>query len=344
MTRSMRMILAVAILAAAASVGGALALALRSPGTPGPPATPSGPLSPPSPATAVTVSPVTGRAGYAFGTLDDPKGRAFSRLLGISNRGHIAGYFGSGAAGDPSRGFILRPPYPRQEYQDIDYPGAAQTQLLGLNEQGIQVGSWSAGAGQGDAGFYLMGGHYFPVRFPTNDNASPPVNQLLGVNDAGIAVGFYTDADGHHHGYRYDIATRRFGAVTVPGGISVTAAAISNTGSVAGFYVGSSGATRGFLLLRSGEMITLNVPGATLTEALGVNDSGEAVGVYQLGHGGSATRHGFTWTQQHGFVTVDDPDGRGTTTISGVNNAGDLVGFYVDRAGHTNGLLATPDH
>ena len=32
----------------------------------------------------------------------------------------------------------------------------------------------------------------------------------------------------------------------------------------------------------------------------------------------------------------------GTTTINGVNDAGDLVGFYVDEAGNTDGLLATP--
>ncbi len=36
------------------------------------------------------------------------------------------------------------------------------------------------------------------------------------------------------------------------------------------------------------------------------------------------------------------PHGIGTTTINGVNNAGDLVGFYVDAAGNTDGFLATP--
>jgi hypothetical protein len=52
--------------------------------------------------------------------------------------------------------------------------------------------------------------------------------------------------------------------------------------------------------------------------------------------------HGFTWTARGGFRTVDDPNGIGTTTINGVNNAGDLVGFYVDGAGNTDGMLATP--
>ena len=34
--------------------------------------------------------------------------------------------------------------------------------------------------------------------------------------------------------------------------------------------------------------------------------------------------------------------GVGTTTVNGVNDAGDLVGFYVDSAGNTDGMLATP--
>jgi hypothetical protein len=40
---------------------------------------------------------------------------------------------------------------------------------------------------------------------------------------------------------------------------------------------------------------------------------------------------------------VDGPGGAVSTAITGVNDAGDLVGYYTDRAGRTDGLLATPD-
>jgi hypothetical protein len=33
-----------------------------------------------------------------------------------------------------------------------------------------------------------------------------------------------------------------------------------------------------------------------------------------------------------------------TTIINGVNNSGDLVGFYTDAAGNTDGMLALPRH
>jgi len=32
----------------------------------------------------------------------------------------------------------------------------------------------------------------------------------------------------------------------------------------------------------------------------------------------------------------------GTTTINGINDFGDLVGFYVDSNGNTDGMLAVP--
>jgi len=74
--------------------------------------------------------------------------------------------------------------------------------------------------------------------------------------------------------------------------------------------------------------------------ALGVNGRDEVVGVYTVGSGNAAVMHGFTWTPQHGFRTVDDPQGIGTTTINGVNDFGQLVGFYGN--GNTDGFLATP--
>ena len=37
-----------------------------------------------------------------------------------------------------------------------------------------------------------------------------------------------------------------------------------------------------------------------------------------------------------------DPNGVGSTLVNGINAAGDLVGFYTDAAGNTDGMLATP--
>ena len=124
-------------------------------------------------------------------------------------------------------------------------------------------------------------------------------------------------------------------------GPSLTATAVNNYGDVAGFYAKGT-QTDAFLRLHGGRFITLAVPGASMTQAFGVNDRDEVVGAYTVGSGSTAVLHGFTWRPGHGFSTVDDPHGVGTTTINGVNDRGVLVGFYVDGAGNTDGMIATP--
>jgi hypothetical protein len=285
---------------------------------------------------------------YSFSTLDNASDPTFNQLLGINDNGHIAGYFGSGAAGHPNKGYLLRPPYGSQsQYQNINFPGSVQTQLTGLNNEGVQVGFWSdmnnANQVNDNFGFYLKDGRFHTVNDP-NTNGTPPVNQLLGVNDRDIAVGFYTDAQGNNHGYTFDIGDRTFGTVTVPGnaGLSLTAAAINDRSDIAGFYTDANGVTHAFLQDRYGQFRTLDFPGASATQALGVNDRDEVVGVYTVGSGNSAMMHGFTWSPDQGFSTVDDPNGVGATTVNGVNDRGDLVGFYTDGNGNTHGMLATP--
>jgi hypothetical protein len=350
---AMRICLAVAAVAALGALCGGLAVAFhdgRGAGRPsrvGPVAAGRKPSRAASAARQVSPAvPGDPAPGYTLSTLDDASDLAFNQLLGINNLGHITGYFGSGAAGQPNRAYVVRRPYSQAKYQSLSFPGSVQTELTGLNDRGVQVGFWStqnkASGVDNRFGCYLEDGHFRSVNFPTADNASPPVNQLLGVNDHGIAVGFYTDARGFDHGYTYDIATGMFATVAVTGASSVVAAAINNSGSVAGFFSNAAGATEGFVLPPSGQMSVLDFPRATMTRALGVNDSGEVVGDYQLGSGRRASTHGFTWTQRRGFTTVGGPDGAVDTTINGVNNAGELVGSYVTRGGTTDGLLAKP--
>ncbi len=41
---------------------------------------------------------------------------------------------------------------------------------------------------------------------------------------------------------------------------------------------------------------------------------------------------------------VDAPNAVGFTLFNGLNDKGDIVGFYTDAAGNTDGLLVTLDH
>jgi hypothetical protein len=282
---------------------------------------------------------------YSFRTLDNPGDLTFNQLLGINNDGVIAGYLGSGASGHPNKGYALARTPAGFAISNENFPGSVQTQVTGLNDRGVTVGFWSdtnnANQMNDNFGFYDIGGSFHSVNFPTQSNSSPPVNQLLGVNDHQVAVGFYTDANGNAHGYTFSIFGQRFHTVRITGATSVTAAAINNSNDVAGFFTNAAG-TNGFLRTGGGRVYTLAYPGASMTQALGVNDSREVAGVYTVGSGNNAVMHGFTWTPDRGFKTVDDPQGAGTTTINGVNDQGDIVGFYVDGAGNTDGFAAVP--
>jgi hypothetical protein len=288
-------------------------------------------------------------SGYHFQTLNNGADLTFNQLLGINNDDVIAGYLGSGAQGHPNKGYELWAP---STYQNENFPGSVQTQVTGLNDEGVTVGFFStmntASMTNNNFGFYKSNRSFHEVSFPTGDNASPQVDQLLGVNDHDIAVGFYTNGQGSNRGYEYNIATRQFTRVLVPGapggtaGPSLTAAAINNHGDVAGFYNRTSSQVDAFLKLRNGHFITLAVRGASMTQAFGVNDNDEVVGAYTDGTGSNAQTHGFTWRPGAGFTTVDDPHGLGTTIINGINDHGDLVGFYTDSAGNTDGMVAQP--
>ena len=220
-------------------------------------------------------------------------------------------------------------------------------QLLGVNNEGVIAGYFGSGAqNHPNKGYLLLpNGAYVSENFPHSVQT-----QVTGLNDRGVTVGFYTNGQGSNRGYLYNIGTRTFTRVLVPGapagqaGPSLTAAAINNHGDVAGFYAKTSSQTDAFLRLHNGRFLTLAVPGASATQALGVNDSDEVVGVYTVGSGNSAQLHGFTWRPGYGFRTVDDPHGIGTTIINGVNDAGELVGFYVDGAGNTDGMIAARGH
>ena len=72
----------------------------------------------------------------------------------------------------------------------------------------------------------------------------------------------------------------------------------------------------------------------------GLNNFGEAVG-FDIDTNGAM--HGIICDVVTGACEqLDDPNGIGKTTFNGLNDRGRIVGFYVNGAGNTIGLLASP--
>ena len=278
---------------------------------------------------------------YTFTTLDDHTDPTFNQLLGINKHGVIAGYFGSGATGHPNKGYVLRSPYGQASYTNENFPGSAQTQVTGINNKGFTSGFWVNGKGT-NHGFIEWNGVFTSYNDPHTPHLAGSVNQLLGINNNGVAVGFYNDAKGHSHAYEVNQATRVFTAIHIPGAVSAAATGINNGGDIVGFATDAAGNTTSWLL-HSGHLTTFQFPGGSNTTAFGVNSHDAVVGSYL---DGSGVMHGFVLSSPLGPVShwqrIDDPNGIGSTVVNGINGAGDLVGFYTDAAGNTDGMLATP--
>lgn len=286
-----------------------------------------------------------GSVSYTFMTLDNSGDPAFNQLLGVNNAGTIAGYFGDGAV-LPNKGYTLTPPYTAGSYTNENFPASVQTQVVAINSLAspTTVGFWIDGSNN-NFGFVDVGGSFTSVQDPNTPTTSPTVNQLLGVNNSYIAVGFYVDSAGNAQGYTYDISTMSFTAVSDPNGIMTTATDINNSGWISGFYTDAAGNVHGFLD-KAGTFTTLDDPNGTNTMVFGLNNAGEAVGSFV---DSSGTTDGFVYNYLTGtWQTVDDPLGSPTaafnvtgTTTNGINDRGQLVGFYSDGT-NVNGFLATP--
>ncbi len=323
------------LLATAASIGTAVvltaAMAQASDGGTTP-ATASAPTAAP---TALTMHTDRIHQAWSFRTIDNAADPTFNQLLGITNRGRIVGYFGSGAdAAHPNKGFAIRSPYGQNNIRNENFPGSAQTQVVGINNDKTTVGFFVDAAGA-NVGFVEHGGRFTAVANPATP-ATAPFNQLLGVNDYGVAVGFFDDAAGASHGYTYDTRDGSFADVALPmNPDGVTATGIADDGTLSGFFTKNK-ATFGFLL-HHGVFRQLSFGAGTNTQALGVNDGHQVVGSYLDAAG---TTHGFVWSAGRGLTRVDEPDATTSTVVNGLNSRGQLVGFYVDRAGNTHGFLA----
>lgn len=182
------------------------------------------------------LAPVARAGPYTFQTLDKNTDPTFNELLGINNAGLLVGFYGSGSALNPSKGYTLASPYGQANYTNENFPASAQTQVTGLNNSGtgLNVGFWADSVGD-TFGFVDQNGTFTTVSNPS----SPNTNTLLGVNDNNVAVGFYTDSSGNAHPYLYNIGAASYLTINLPGSFNATSAVatgVNNSGVVSGYY------------------------------------------------------------------------------------------------------------
>jgi hypothetical protein len=303
----------------------------------------------------ITVLGTAAAGGYHFLNFNGPNAgtnaATGSNENGISNFGTVVGFDidNNGNLHNFTVNPLLSP-----KVQELNINGSTTAMALGINLFGTVVGN----DGNGNA-FYLSHGNVHTF-IPLGGSAAT----ALGINDLGQIVGQYTDG-AEMPGFILPNARTaiRIDAPDASSGTDVVnAQGINNFGLVVGFYVGTDGQVHGFTARESdarfGEVTGTAVadptiptvpgePGATFvfSQILGVNDEGIAVGYY----GDSTTsQHGFIYNTHTGQYTfLDDPseafnNGVEVTQITGINDFGEITGFYSDANGVLHSFVATP--
>jgi probable HAF family extracellular repeat protein len=269
-----------------------------------------------------------------FTSIDFP-GAVSTHPRGINNSGQsgvasIVGYYvdSNGTVRAFKRG-------PGTTFVQINIASAIEAKAFGINNVGLGnvVGTVRDASGQHA---FLWDGS--TVTVPGN----PPIPNGSGINDDGqMIVGFFSDQSGKQHGFTFPPGPN--GPINVFNSLPTQTFGINNTRRMVGTLQETTGEFHAFYL--SGPDIAsaqrINIQGATRSDAYGINNSGDPA---QVRHVGTFTiggvDHAFVHTSMRGVETFDFP-GALQTRAFGINDAGEIVGEYVDSNGRIHGFLGT---
>jgi hypothetical protein len=211
----------------------------------------------------------------------------------------------------------------------------------------------------------LNGDEVTPLAPPPDASSDPRATTYFAVNNQREAVGAYAEQtagsnavgldqiDSDHAVLRDDRG--RFRLLDVPGALVTLAFDVNDRTDVVGQYIDAgavpdaqgmlpAGTVHGFLS-RGGEVTTIDVPGAALTQPLGINDGGDIVGAYieavpdpdPYAYNDTGRLRGFL-LRDGVFTPIDVPGSEGTR-VSGINDSAQMVGHYDDAEGGRRGFL-----
>jgi probable HAF family extracellular repeat protein len=204
----------------------------------------------------------------------------------------------------------------------------SHTWASGINEAGQVVGSFETAGGKFHV--FITGSNGVGLR--DLGTLRGPLSQAHGINDAGQVAGYSSTAGGDYHAFitgANGMGMRDLGAVG--------ANDINNVGQV----VGQSGSHASLTGPNGMGMRDLGTLGGAFSQALGINDAGQVVGLAETAEG---VAHAFiTGPGGRGMMDlnslVDVPGGVILAQATDINNAGQVIAIGIVPEPETYMLL-----
>jgi probable HAF family extracellular repeat protein len=216
----------------------------------------------------------------------------------------------------------------------INAPGAQNTVVTGLNNLGQVVGSYQSG--NVTKSFVWSRGRFTDLAAPS----SVQTTTANSINDLDQIVGLQVSSTSGQGGFFYNWG--RFTGFEDPNSIFglTFPQSINDLGQVAGFFVDSNSATSGFVYQR-GVFTTVKVPfaGAVTTAINAISNDGQIAGYYVASlPDGSFSTQAFLAVRGT-FLALNVPGATGYSVATGINDFGQVVGYYVGSDNTTHGFL-----
>lgn len=197
--------------------------------------------------------------GSDYTSFDDPGGNTNAR--GINDKRYIVGFEGGNTLVPWER-------TPEGVLTTVTQKGKPLNGFAqGLNSRGVFAGSYLDANGISVG--YLGQKSRFKSKFKLSIKNSGYAGRA--INGAGDIAGWYYDSSSVQHGFL--ISGGNANSVDYPNAILTTMQGLNDKGVATGQYEDSSGVTHGFIYeITSGKMTSIDAPGATKTQAWGVNN------------------------------------------------------------------------
>lgn len=286
-----------------------------------------------------TLSVSANASTYNFTTFNGPGNNGGGTTVnGINNNGQVVG-FSSDNAQNPT----LFTNFIRNSDGTFTILNIANDPLAMAN--GINNSDTVVGGGSTGSAFTFSAGatSVLAPALPGNTQTQT----AFGINNNGLIVGQFTN-NGNGTTPGYLLSSGLYTILNPVANSFVTNAQnVNNNGLVTGFYSTDGAHQHPFFFNSVTDKYTLVAdpvtPNLFLTQFLGINDNGTAVGYYQTNDG---SQHGLLFNDiTNTYTFLDDPNaaslnGVSITQITGINDSGEITGFYIDANGVQRGFVA----